>query len=329
MDKYIPPFELTNEMFELTTRIMENIGSLFNVNEFDKLPKLRKVSRIKSIYSSLSIENNTLSIEQVSDVIDGKNVLGPKEDIIAVKNAYESYDLLDEIDPYSLSDLLKIHKIMMKDLISNAGTLRQENVGVYDEYGNVIHMAPPFQNINELINQLFDWLKTVDVQMLIKSSVFHYEFEFIHPFNDGNGRMGRLWQTALLASWKPIFKYIPIESVIKNNQEKYYESIAKSTREGNSNTFIVFMLEIIDKAVKDMVNDSKQHYYHMNIQMTKLMNAMETYPQTTQMIMNRLKLKSRLAFRNNYLNPALEAGLIKMTIPNKPTSKNQMYYKVH
>ncbi|MGN1227247.1 MAG: Fic family protein, partial [Christensenellales bacterium] len=185
----------------------------------------------------------------------------------------------------------------------------------------------PVQMVYELISQLFNWLKNSDIQMLIKSSVFHYEFEFIHPFRDGNGRMGRLWQTALLSSWKPIFKYIPIESVIKDNQEQYYKAIAKSTSEASSNTFILFMLDVINKAIKDVVNDSRQHYNHINIQINKLMQVMETYPQSAQMIMDKLGLKSRIGFRKNYLNPAIEAGLIQMTIPNKPTSKNQMYFK--
>ena len=328
MNNYIPPFEITNEMFEISTEIMENLGKLSNVNELEKLPRLRKVSRIRSIHSSLAIENNTLSIEQVTDILDGKRVLGARDDIIAVKNAFEAYKELDSVNPYDLKDLLKVHGIMMKGLVEEAGHLRSGNVGVFDENGNVVHTAPPVQMVNELINQLFDWVKNTDIQMLIKSSVFHYEFEFIHPFRDGNGRMGRLWQTALLSSWKPIFKYIPIESVIKDNQEEYYNAIAKSTSEGKSNAFILFMLDVINKAIKDILNDSREHYNHINIQINKLMQVMETYPQSSQMIMERLGLKSRVAFRKNYLNPALEAGLIGMTIPDKPTSKNQMYYKI-
>lgn len=328
MYDYIPPFEITNDMFEISTEIMENLGKLSNINELEKLPRLRKVSRIKSIHSSLAIENNTLSIEQVTDILDGKRVLGPREDIVAVKNAFEAYKELDSANPYALKDLLKIHKIMMKDLVKEAGCLRSGNVGVFDENGNIIHTAPPVQVVGELLNQLFDWVKNTDIQMLIKSSVFHYEFEYIHPFRDGNGRMGRLWQTALLSSWKPIFKYIPIESVIKDNQEEYYNAIAKSTSEGKSNAFIIFMLDIINKAIKDIVNDSRKHYNHINIQINKLMQVMETYPQSSQMIMNKLGLKSKISFRKNYLNPALEAGLVGMTIPDKPTSKNQMYYKI-
>lgn len=328
MDKYIPPFEITNDMFEISTEIMENLGKLSNVNELEKLPRLRKISRIKSVHSSLAIENNTLSIEQVTDILDGKKVLGARDDIVAVKNAFEAYKQLDSVNPYNLKDLLKVHGIMMNCLVEEAGKLRTGNVGVFDEKGNVIHTAPPVQMVNELINQLFYWIKNSDIQMLIKSSVFHYEFEFIHPFRDGNGRIGRLWQTALLASWKPIFKYIPIESVVKDNQEEYYKVIEKSTSEASSNSFILFMLDVINKAIKDIINNSREHYNHINIQINKLIQVMETYPQSAQMIMERLGLKSRVGFRKNYLNPALKAGLIGMTIPDKPTSKSQMYYKI-
>ncbi len=328
MDKYIPPFDITNKMFELTAQIMENLGRLSSVNELEKLPRLRKVSRVKSIHSSLAIENNTLSYEQVTAIIDGKRVLGAQEDIVAVQNAINAYKQLDTIDPYQLQDLYRVHGIMMQGLVSHAGCIRSGNVGVIDNHGNVIHAAPPAHMARELIGQLFDWVRRADVQMLIKSSVFHYEFEFIHPFTDGNGRMGRLWQTALLADWKPIFKYIPIESVIKNNQEAYYKAFEISTSEGKSNAFIVFMLDVINKAIQDMVADSRQHYNHIDLQIDKLMQVIQPYPQSAQQLMDKLQLKSRASFRKNYLIPALEAGLIGMTEPDKPTSKNQRYFKI-
>ena len=315
-------------MLELSAEIMENLGRLSNINELEKLPRLRKVSRVKSIHSSLAIENNTLSYEQVTDIIDGKKVLGPQDDIIAVKNAFSAYKELDKIDPYKIEDLLKIHGMMMNGLVERAGSIRSGEVGVIDGNGKVIHAAPPVSMARGLLEQLFDWVKSADVQMLIRSSVFHYEFEFIHPFSDGNGRMGRLWQTALLASWKPIFKYIPIESVIKDNQQEYYNAFKISTSEGKSNAFILFMLNVINQAIKDIVSDSREHYNHLNIQINKLMRVMETYPQSAQQIMDRLNMKSRVSFRKNYLLPALEAGLIGMTVPEKPTSKNQMYFKI-
>lgn len=327
-DKYIPPYEITDEMLELVSEIMENLGKLSGVNELEKLPRLRRVSRIKSIHSSLAIENNTLSIEQVTDVINGKRVLAPQKDIEEVHNAFNAYEKLSEINPYSIEDLLKIHGIMMNGLVKEAGMLRSGQVGVYNQDGKVVHLAPPADFVPQQLGQLFDWVKNSNANMLIKSSVFHYEFEFIHPFNDGNGRTGRLWQTALLASWKPIFAWIPIESIIKDNQEDYYNAITLSTSQGKSNIFIEFMLDVINKAIKDIITDTRNHYNHINNQITELMKVIESYPQSATELMEKLNLKSRLGFRKNYLQPALDAGLIGMTEPDKPTSKNQKYFKI-
>lgn len=327
-DKYIPPYEITDEMLELVSEIMENLGKLSGVNELEKLPRLRRVSRIKSIHSSLAIENNTLSIEQVTDVINGKRVLAPQKDIEEVHNAFNAYEKLNEINPYSIDDLLKIHGIMMNGLVKEAGSLRSGQVGVYNQDGKVVHLAPPADFVPQQLGQLFDWVKNSNANMLIKSSVFHYEFEFIHPFNDGNGRTGRLWQTALLASWKPIFAWIPIESIIKDNQEDYYNAITLSTSQGKSNIFIEFMLDVINKAIKDIITDTRNHYNHINNQITELMKVIESYPQSATGLMEKLNLKSRLGFRKNYLQPALDAGLIGMTEPDKPTSKNQKYFKI-
>lgn len=327
-EKYIPPYEISDEMLELVSQIMENLGKLNGVSELEKLPRLRRISRIKSIHSSLAIENNTLSIEQVTDVIEGKRVLGPEEDILAVKNANEAYKLLENINPYQSEDLLRVHKVMMNKLVFEAGQIRTGQVGVYNEKGEVIHLAPPAEFVPEQIEQLFEWLKTSSTNMLIKSSIFHYEFEFIHPFRDGNGRMGRLWQTALLASWKPIFAWIPIESIIKDNQEEYYKAITYSTSQGKSNIFILFMLNCLNKAIKDLLDDTKNHYNHINNQIKALLEVVETYPQSAAELMEKLNLKSRIGFRNNYINPAIDMGLIAMTQPNKPTSKNQKYFKI-
>lgn len=328
MEKYIPPYDITEEMLELTSEIMENLGRLSNVSDLEKLPRLRRVNRIKSIQSSLAIENNTLSLEQVTDVIDGRHVLGPQDDILSVKNAFEVYKMLPKLDPFSLNDLKKSHGIMMNGLMENAGTFRTGSVGVINERGKVIHIAPPHGMVNGLMEQLFDWLKSSKTQMLIRSSVFHYEFEFIHPFGDGNGRTGRLWQTALLASWKPVFEWIPIESIIKDNQEEYYRSIGLSTSEGKSDRFILFMLGVIRQAVEELARDARNHQSHISSQIGALLRVMETYPMTALELMEKLGLKSRAAFRKNYLQPALEARLIRMTEPDKPTSRNQRYFKL-
>ena len=328
MDKYIPPYEITEDMLDLVSQIMESLGKLSGVESLNKLPRLRKVNRIMSIHSSLAIENNTLSINQVIDIINGKRVLGPEKDILEVKNASEAYKLIEKIDPFDLQELLKIHKIMMNNLISEAGQLRTNQVGVFNEKGEVVHLAPPPNLANELIEQLFDWLKTSKTNMLIKSCVFHYEFEFIHPFRDGNGRMGRLWQTALLATWKPIFAWIPIESIIKDNQEDYYKAITLSTSQGKSNIFILFMLNVIKEAIENIIKDTSNHQNHINNQISSLLSVVESYPQSASELMKKLNLKSREGFRKNYLIPAIEYGLIQMTEPNNPTSRNQKYFKI-
>ena len=336
MDKYVPPYDITEEMLELTSEITEDLGKLSNVNNLERLPRLRRVNRIKSIQSSLAIENNTLSLEQVTDVINGKSVLGPQDDILAVKNAFAVYKMLPELNPFSLADLKKAHGVMMNGLVEGAGELRTGSVGVINEQGKVIHVAPPHDMVKGLMEQLFDWLKISKTQMLIRSSIFHYEFEFIHPFADGNGRTGRLWQgrtgrlwqTALLASWKPIFEWIPIESIIKDNQENYYRAIGLSTAEGKSNRFILFMLGIIKNAVSELARDTRNHQSHISNQIKSLMSVIETYPMSAVELMEKLGLKSRVTFRKNYLQPALEAGLIAMTDPDTPTSRNQRYFKI-
>ena len=328
MDKYIPPYDITEEMLSLTSEIMELLGELKNINDLEKLPRLRRVSRIKSIHSSLAIENNTLSLSQVTDVLEGKRVLGPEDDIIAVKNAFEVYKKIKELDPFSIKDLEKAHGIMMKGLVEEAGKIRTSSVGVINNNGQVIHVAPQASMVNGLLTQLFSWLKNSNAQMLIKSSVFHYEFEFIHPFRDGNGRMGRLWQTVLLASWKSIFEWIPIESIIKDNQDEYYKAITLSTSEGKSNRFIVFMLKTIKASLQDIIKDSRNHYNHINNQITALMSVIESYPMSLTELMEQVGLKDRDTFRKNYIIPAIEAGLIGMTEPDKPRSKNQKYFKI-
>lgn len=325
---YTPPFELTETMFSLVEEISEKLGSLKYVNDLEKLPRLRRVSRIRSIHSSLAIENNSLSIEDVTDVIDGKRVIGDRDDILAVKNANEAYKLIPEYDPYRINDLLKAHKTMMSGLVSGAGSFRNGAVGVFDSNGKPVHIAPSADMVPQSMENLFTWLRESKTNILIKSCIFHYEFEFIHPFNDGNGRTGRLWQTAILTSWRPVFQWIPIESIIKDNQEKYYQAINESTRKGSSTPFIEFMLGCIKEAIEDIENNTRNHYNHISKQINRLLNIMKTYPLSAKEIMDRLNLKSRHSFLERYIKPALESGLIAMTIPDKPKSKNQMYYKL-
>jgi len=322
-----PPFNLTEEMLDLVAEISETLGGIKNINDLNRLPRLRKIGRIRSIQSSLAIENNSLSFEQVSDIIDGKKVIGPPNEIQEVKNAFAAYQELENIDPYDMNDLLRIHRIMTSGLIEESGKFRTVNEGIYDSNGRAVHIAPPPNMVPKLMDDLFDWLKNSKIHPLIRSGVFHYEFEFIHPFRDGNGRVGRLWQTVIMMSWKPVFAWIPVESVIRERQQEYYDAIAGSTAAGNSDAFIEFMLKAILDSVRMMAKDARSHIDHMNSRVSELMAVMEFYPLSATELMERLGLRSRDGFRNNYIRPAMEAGLVSMTEPDNPTNRNQGYFK--
>lgn len=329
MGQYKPPFEITNEVLTYVSSISEKVGKISAISNLDSKPHLRKINRIKSIHSSLKIEANSLTISQVRDVINGKTVLGEQKEIQEVKNAYAAYEKLSEIKPYSLESLKEFHGIMTKYIVDEAGQFRKGEEGVFN--GDVcIFVAPPARFVPDLMTELFGWMEKnhKTVHPLIMSAVFHYEFVFIHPFADGNGRMARLWHTALLSSWKPIFEFIPIESQIEKFQNEYYEAIAKCHTEGASTSFIVFILEQIDKILDDVSEQVNQNIDQLSEYVKRLMGVMEyDVPYTALALMNELGLKSRASFRQNYLVPALELNLIKMTIPDKPNSRNQRYIK--
>ena len=253
-----PPYNITDKMLDYVSRIMKKVGKIDYIN-LNKQPELGKQNRINSIHSSLAIENNPLSLNQVKDVINGKTVIGDKKDIQEVKNAYNAYNELENINPYSIEDIKKIHGIMTFLIQDDSGKFRNHGEGVYDGE-NLIFMCPPSKLVPSLIEQLFNWLNESKetVNPLILSSVFHYEFVFIHPFSDGNGRMARLWQTALLAKWEKIFEYIPIESLIKKYQNDYYKAIHNCNNKGNSNEFIEFMLKMIDETLDELLETTTQ-----------------------------------------------------------------------
>ena len=257
MENY-PPYNITDKMLDYVSKIMEKVGEINTYTNLNKMPELRKQNRINSIHSSLAIENNQLSLFQVEDVINGKMVIGDKQDIQEVKNAYEAYEKISKIDPYSIEDLKKIHGIMTFLTVERNGKFRNHGEGVYDG-DRCIFMAPPENMVPELMEQLFNWMKEAKdkVHPLILSSIFHYEFVFIHPFSDGNGRMARIWQTAILSKWKEIFEYVPIESLIKKYQEDYYTAINNCNNNGNSNEFIEFMLKMIDETLDKLLQDSQ------------------------------------------------------------------------
>ncbi|NMA04845.1 MAG: Fic family protein [Acholeplasmataceae bacterium] len=329
--EYTPPFEITKIMLDKVSSIMKNIGKLDNYKDLNKMPVLRKNNRIHSIHSSLAIEANSLSFNQVKDIIDGKTVVGPQNEIKEVKNAYNAYKLMDNINPYSIKDLKSAHRVMMDLIMEKSGEFRKGHEGVFDENGNCIHVCPPPEQLNLLISKLFKWMKENKdtLHPLILSSVFHYEFVFIHPFSDGNGRIARLWQNVILSKFEEIFEYVPIETQIKKYQKEYYDAINFSNKSGNSTVFIEFMLKMIDETILDLLKNTITEANRVSLYVKKLLAVMEIGVElTTTEMMSKLGLKSRVSFRENYLKPALESGLIKMTIPDKPTSKNQMYYKI-
>lgn len=253
-----PPYTITDKMLNYVSDIMQKIGQANYFESLNRYPELRRKTRIRSIQSSLAIENNPLSLFQVEDVINGKMVIGEQKDIQEVKNAYCAYDELEKINPYSIEELKRLHGIMTYLIEEDAGKFRNHGEGVYDGE-NLIFMCPPAKMVDTLMEQLFHWMNEVkeNVNPLILSSAFHYEFVFIHPFGDGNGRMARLWQIALLADWEAFFKYMPIESMIKKNQDAYYTAIYHCNNAGNSTEFIEFMLEIINNTIDEMM-DTKE-----------------------------------------------------------------------
>ncbi len=251
-----PPFKITNEILNFVYEIGELVGKISAEKEFEKNLTLRRENRIKTIYSSLAIEQNTLTLEQVTDVINGKRVLAPPKDIKEVQNAYEIYERLEELNENSVKDLLLAHKIMTSELIKESGRFRSKNVGVY-QGDKLIHMGTLPEYIPELINNLFLWLKKSEEHPLIKAAVFHYEFEFIHPFQDGNGRIGRLWHSLILSKWKKFFAWLPIESLVQKCQKEYYIAINNSNGDGESSEFILFMLKIIKETLIELIEIQK------------------------------------------------------------------------
>lgn len=254
-----PPFEINERIMADVIEIAELVGRVSVTDKISMNPTLRRTNRIQTIYSSLAIEQNTLDIEQVTAVLSGKRVIAPPKDIAEVQNAYEIYDNMDKLNPYSIDDLLKAHSVMERGLLNEAGEFRSRPVGVADSEGNILHFGTLPQYVPKLIQELLEWTEKSEIHLLIKSCVFHYEFELIHPFADGNGRMGRLWHTLLLSKWNPIFAWLPIESIIHDNQSEYYNAINVSNNNGNSTVFIEFMLSVIKQALQESINDKPKN----------------------------------------------------------------------
>ncbi|PTQ71101.1 Fic family protein [Pseudomonas sp. GV071] len=324
MRQYAPPLTLTPTMFDLVADISEQVGRLSAVHETQMTPQLRRGNRIRTIQASLAIENNTLSVEQVTAVLDGKRVLGLPREIQEVRNAFATYEAMPHWRPESRADLLKAHELLMHGLIDDSGHLRQGGVGIYRE-DRLLHMAPPANRVAELVDQLLAWLAKTDLHPLIASCVFHYEFEFIHPFADGNGRMGRLWQTLILSQWRTVLAYLPVETVIREKQDAYYAALSAADHAAQATPFVEFMLGAIKRALiqteaTDPVSDP------VSDPVKRLLLLLEKHsPLKPVELRTHLGLSHRHSFRANYLDPALAAGLIEMTIPSSPKNPAQKY----
>ncbi|MGM9523528.1 MAG: Fic family protein [Faecousia sp.] len=281
-----PPFEITNTIIDSVAEIAELVGRLISTSQLSSNPTLRRSNRIRTIHGSLAIEQNTLSLDQVTAVLNGKHVLAPPKDIAEVKNAYEIYERLDELDPYSVDDLLTAHGIMTRELVDESGMFRTRPVGVVDQEGRVLHFGTLPQYVPDLVMELLDWVKNSDVHMLIRSCVFHYEFELIHPFADGNGRVGRLWHTLLLSKWNSAFAWLPVESIIHDRQEEYYAAINASNDAGESTVFIEFMLSAIKASLIDAINASDEVSDGATDKATMRWKQIEKFLETHPYIMN-------------------------------------------
>ncbi len=320
--RYKPPYTVTDKIVSLIAEICEALGRISILQEQRGL-RLRRINRIKTVQGSLAIEGNTLSETQISAILDGKNVVAPPREVQEAHNAISVYDNLANWNPEVEAELLKAHEMLMAGLVVQPGKYRRKGAGVMGRNGEIMHMAPPADLVPAQMKDLFVWLGTTDAHPLVAGSVFHYEFEFIHPFDDGNGRIGRLWQTLILSQWNPLFAALPVESIVHVHQQEYYNALNQSTNQGNCTPFIEFMLETILETINaDQVADQ------VTDQVRRLLKSFKKSAGkacSAKELMNILKLSHRPTFRQNYLHPALKAGLIEMTVPDKPNSRLQKY----
>ncbi len=323
---YAPPFAVTPKTLELVAQISEEIGRQGLRSDAALTPALRRNNRLRSIHASLAIENNSLSLDQVTAVIAGKRVLGPPQEIQEVRNAFAAYEAMENWTPHSANDLLAAHRLLMTGLVDHAGRYRAGSVGIA-QGTQVVHLAPPADRVTGLMNDLLGWLKHTDVHPLVASCVFHYELEFIHPFADGNGRIGRLWQTLILSRWKPLLAYLPVESVIRERQPEYYQALAAADKAGQSTAFNEYLLSALLQALQE-VPPTDQVADPVSDQVKALLKCLGNRTWSALECMNKLGLAHRPTFRQNYLQPALNAHLIERTLPDKPNSRLQKYRRI-
>jgi Fic family protein len=321
MTNFHPP-RITADIIDLIERIGETIGRLHDATSLAENLKLRRISTIRSVQASLQIEGNPLSLEQVTAVLDGKKVLARPRDIQEIRNAISAYELLTKWNPLKITDLLKAHEILMKGLTDDAGIFRSGGVGI--KKGNkLVHIAPPASMVPALVKELFGFIRKLKIHPLISSSIFHYEFEFIHPFSDGNGRLGRLWQTLFLSRWKPVFGVLPVESIIRDHQKDYYAALNQSNKETDAGTFVSFMLRTILDSLETIQPPDMPP---VTPPVVALLRELEKKsPLGMQDIAHVLHLKDKRRCRETYVNPALARKLVEYTIPEKPNSRYQQY----
>lgn len=310
-------------ILNLVSQISEIMGILSTTKFKDfTSPKLRRSNTLKTVQASCAIEGNELTLEQVTAIFEGKTVVGSTREIQEIKNALDLYENIDRYKSVKKQSLLQAHKTLMSGLINDAGQFRRFGVGI-KKGEEILHLAPPAENVHALINDLLSWVETTDLHPLIVSSVFHYEFEFIHPFSDGNGRIGRFWQTLILKEWNPLFAYVHIETAVRNNQEKYYKALNISNSCGKSTPFIEFILDTIKITLENVHIDQVSD--QVSDQVKELLEIIGGREISVAECMKKLKIKHRPTFRQNRLNPAIDIGLIEMTQPESPRSPSQKY----
>ncbi|BAZ14580.1 hypothetical protein NIES4071_64240 [Calothrix sp. NIES-4071] len=320
---YQPPFSISARIINQISAIAEQLGRLSTL-QGQPSPQLRKQNRIRTIQSTLAIEGNSLSLDQITAILEGKRVLGNTREIAEVQGAIRATVALPTLDPTSIHHFKEAHYLLTSDILTEAGKFRKSQVGIH-KGEQIVHIAPSAKLVPNLMPDLFDWLKASPDHALIKSSVFHYELEFIHPFIDGNGRMGRLWQTLILGQWNSLFYLLPIESLIKDQQNRYYQVLEDADRAADITKFIEFMLDIIHDTL--IQNSTDQVSDQVSDQVQQLLSIMDDQYRSVQELMARLKLSHKPTFRKNYLLPARLAGLVQMQYPDKPRSPKQRYKK--
>ena len=323
-----PPYTITEKAADYLAKIVETVTRLEFGTGFKRDIKLHRENRVQTIHSSLAIEGNSLSLDEVTAVIDGKMIAGKQTEIKEVKNAYEAYDKIMTFDPYAIGDFLRAHKLMTDGLVKESGEFRRGDVGVFD--GDVaVHMGARPQFVPQLMEELFGWAKESELHPVLKSAIMHYEIETIHPFADGNGRMGRLWQTLLLAKWNEIFTWIPMESVLYQNRPDYYQSIETAHHANDSGVFIEFTLsalyDIISSQEKHQVRHKDKHQVQLSDTQIEVLKALVNITLSRKEIFVKIGMNGDSRSFKRHIEPLLADGFIEMTVPDKPNSRLQKY----